>query len=365
MRVVAISCVKNELDIIEAFVRHTLAGVDRLIVLDNGSTDGTRQILGQLQAEGLSLSVVDDTSPGHYQSLRMTALMRDHALEKHHADWILPLDADEFLVGSDLQSVLAAGAAPARALGLIWKSYVPDSSDDPNEINPVRRIRYRLRCEARQTVKVVVPATLAIVPGVILDQGNHQVRATTGIVSPVLTETEFLAHFPGRSADQLAMKVAVKHVQYLGMADRDPEWGCHYRSMVARLRADPIGFAEAFRDMTLRYNLTDNDSFDPEVIADPIPYAGGDLRYTPAHIEPRAFSSILECAEEFARLHAALTRRQRELESAVAGLTDEIRSSDAAVRALRQSWTWRAGRVAIGPARWAKHLLRRSLGSRP
>jgi predicted transcriptional regulator YdeE len=50
MRLVAITSVKNESDIVEAFVRHTLAASDYLVVLDNGSTDGTLDILRALDA---------------------------------------------------------------------------------------------------------------------------------------------------------------------------------------------------------------------------------------------------------------------------------------------------------------------------
>jgi len=48
MRLVAVSIVKNEADIIEPFVRHTLAWVDHHLVFDHDSTDGTREILGAL-----------------------------------------------------------------------------------------------------------------------------------------------------------------------------------------------------------------------------------------------------------------------------------------------------------------------------
>ena len=50
MKLVAIARVKNELDIIEAFVRHHVQHFDKLIVLDDGSSDGTYEVLHQLQS---------------------------------------------------------------------------------------------------------------------------------------------------------------------------------------------------------------------------------------------------------------------------------------------------------------------------
>jgi hypothetical protein len=42
MRVVGITMVKNEADIIEAFVRHNLRFLDALVVVEHASADGTR-----------------------------------------------------------------------------------------------------------------------------------------------------------------------------------------------------------------------------------------------------------------------------------------------------------------------------------
>ena len=98
MRLIAVSIVKNEADIIEAFVRHTLAWVDHHLVFDHASTDGTRQILGVLQAEGLPLTLFTDDALGNLQQTRSNHLTR-LAAEQYAADWILPLDADEILSG--------------------------------------------------------------------------------------------------------------------------------------------------------------------------------------------------------------------------------------------------------------------------
>ena len=55
MRLVAVSIVKNEADIIEAFVRHTLAWVDHHLVFDHDSTDGTRE----WSTVGVSGNIID------------------------------------------------------------------------------------------------------------------------------------------------------------------------------------------------------------------------------------------------------------------------------------------------------------------
>ena len=52
MRPVAVTKILDEADIVEAFARHTAHYVGHHIFLDNGSVDGTVEILRQLRDEG-------------------------------------------------------------------------------------------------------------------------------------------------------------------------------------------------------------------------------------------------------------------------------------------------------------------------
>ena len=66
MRLIGVAMVRNEADIIEAFVRHNLTILDALVVVDHASLDGTSEILTLLQREGLPLRVMRDASPGFF-----------------------------------------------------------------------------------------------------------------------------------------------------------------------------------------------------------------------------------------------------------------------------------------------------------
>ena len=56
----AVGMVKDEIDIIEPVLRHLVAeGVDRILLLDNLSTDGTSETLIRLEAVGLPLKMTD------------------------------------------------------------------------------------------------------------------------------------------------------------------------------------------------------------------------------------------------------------------------------------------------------------------
>src|SRR5215470_3788379 len=96
MKLVAVSWVRNEIDIIEAFVRHNARHVDKLIVLDDGSTDGTYDVLRSLRSAGLPLVLMREPSTGIEHGRQMTRLLH-MAVQQFGADWIVPLDADEFI----------------------------------------------------------------------------------------------------------------------------------------------------------------------------------------------------------------------------------------------------------------------------
>jgi glycosyltransferase involved in cell wall biosynthesis len=87
MSVWGVSMVKDEADIVRWTVATIVEQVDHVLVADNGSTDGTRQLVESVGAE-----VVDDPEPAYYQSDKMSHLARVAA--SRGADWIVPFDAD-------------------------------------------------------------------------------------------------------------------------------------------------------------------------------------------------------------------------------------------------------------------------------
>lgn len=104
-RIAAALVVRDALDILPFVVRHHLRhGVDRFYVLDNGSVDGTRELLARLARH---FPLVWRTDDGEFDVRLAHSLYAEAADDG--VDWIVPVDADEFWdVPGGLKHFLAA-----------------------------------------------------------------------------------------------------------------------------------------------------------------------------------------------------------------------------------------------------------------
>ena len=107
MSIVAVTRILDEADIAESFVRHTSRHVGHHILLDNGSRDGTREILDALRREGLPISVYTTPSVAFSERATNTWMFR-RAIADHRARWVMFLDADEFVDDRGAPGGLAA-----------------------------------------------------------------------------------------------------------------------------------------------------------------------------------------------------------------------------------------------------------------
>jgi hypothetical protein len=208
MRIVGVSMVRNEADIIESFVRHHGTRLDHLVVVDHGSGDRTLEILRALHGEGLPITIAGTAALANQQARVMTQAIRD-AARRFAADHVFALDADEFLCGDRAQLEQALASLPMDGVAsLRWSTFVP--SDDLVS-HPLKRMRMRVPADADRYLKVVVGGRLAARDGWVLAPGNHAAFDLAGgrlspIAAPLLPAPR-LAHLPFRSVEQLVVKV--------------------------------------------------------------------------------------------------------------------------------------------------------------
>lgn len=221
MTVWGISRVKDEADCIEGSVRHMAGEVDRLLVADNGSTDGTRDILSDLAHE-LPLMVVDDNEAAYYQSRAMSALAAQAG--ELGASWIVPWDADEIWFthwNKTLADFLRSRSSTLGVAAALLFNHLSTAIDDPDP-DPFRRMAWR-QAEPVRLPKVAFRWE----PGAIIHQGNHGVTLPNTLLG---TETLLeVRHFPMRSPQQMLSKVVNGAAAYKA-TDLPESEGAHWRS---------------------------------------------------------------------------------------------------------------------------------------
>jgi len=298
MKLIGVSMVSNEADMVEAFVRHNLGVLDALVVLDHMSIDRTPDILRALAQEGLALAVLRDNERAFRQGERQTLLARRY-LAEWQADFCFALDADELIAcesRADLERALAA--LPADSHGLVpLRNYF--GVGDATQANPVARLTRRMRVERKPTRKVVLRREFADDPANQVSFGNHAaIRVDAGRVTPLVhnpLEGVALAHFPVRSPEQIAKKALLGWLSWRltqperympdPLADTAPN--AHWRRMFGQLAAggDPADPA-IMRDAIAAYAAGENREpvADAELVEEPLGCAY-ELRYTQPRLD--------------------------------------------------------------------------------
>lgn len=212
-----IAMVKNEVDIVDRTVRHLLEqGLDELLIADNGSTDGTRELLAELQEE-LPLHLADDQLVAYEQSVKMTVLA--DAVTERECAWVVPFDADELWIGHDRRSVrevLQTTDHGVLAADLFNAFPLPDGGTMWN-LDPVSHANRKVAFRAHA--------------GTVVEMGNH------GVLHPgTVGEGLAIVHLPWRSFEQFERKI-VQGAKALEQTDLPDDKGWHWREL-GRISSD-------------------------------------------------------------------------------------------------------------------------------
>lgn len=201
--------IRNEQDLIEPFLRHHAALLDLMVVLDNRSTDKTRDIAIRVARELGNIIITDCPDEGYNQSRIMTDALFG-VQSTCFAEYILFLDADEFLPCIDrLELELSLKAIPPGGMGLMpWRTFVPDPTLDEDEHpDPLDRMKFCRQKEQPIYYKAIYRPAGGLDARVTVAQGNHSIHDAAGEPLPqVVLESLPLRHFPLRSTEQLAAK---------------------------------------------------------------------------------------------------------------------------------------------------------------
>jgi len=237
--------VRDEADIIRPMLEHHLEqGVDVLIVTDNGSVDGTAEILQEFSDRGL-IDLRHDPVQRKQQSSVVTGMARD-AATLYEADWVINADADEFWITRDPELTLKVAF---EHIDLAIQSFTVPVTDMTGPAahagSGLQRLIYRDErdVEALNAVGLHAHATPDAVhvgdAEIEVAQGNHFVNVESlGTPDPAY-EIEVL-HFPWRSWSQFARKVENAGRAYESNPDLTPSPNHHGMRDYRRLRGGTL-----------------------------------------------------------------------------------------------------------------------------
>jgi hypothetical protein len=306
MKLAMTMMVRDEADVITPMVEYHLGqGVDTLIVTDNGSIDGTAEILEGFAAEG-RIELRHNPVQKKQQGVAVTAMARE-AYSSFGADWVINADADEFWLPRDPNATLhdlfeqiprelrafqvevidMTGSAARSGTGfsrLVWQDRRGQESFLRTGL---------LSHSAKNAVHIGIP-------DVVVAQGNHEVNIEGGGVPSDELSMDVL-HLPWRSWDQFRRKVENSGRAYLANPDLTPSPNHHGMREFARLQRGTLLGSYLLRHPSSSdlAGARSSGEFveDPRLAALPAPVA--DVPFAPSEIVEAITAYALDRNAEF------------------------------------------------------------------
>lgn len=197
--------VKDEVDIIGANIKYHLArGVDRIIITDNGSTDGTLDVINPYVADDV-VELLHEPA-GEFKQSEWVSRMAEIAYHKYGADWVIHSDTDEFWwpESNNLKSLLADVPEKIGGLYALRYDFLPPLNS-PSHFYDDMTMR-------ETSSKNFYGRPL---PPKVVHRGSHGVRVLSGnhdidsehLGSMKKSDDISVFHFPMRSYEQYERKV--------------------------------------------------------------------------------------------------------------------------------------------------------------
>lgn len=236
--------IRNEADIIADNIRfHAATGVDCFVVMNNGSTDGTRDIVADL-AKQYEILLIDRPEQTYQQSQWKTEMVFV-ARDRLGANWTIANDADEFWIaepGHSLRDLLHRFGAitEVQRRNMLFSREEFDSGVAYHQTRhlAVRGINHtkadEINADQLSIMLAELPGKIAInsLGALRIQGGNHRGRHLWGWLATKTCPSIRVYHYPIRSRERFEKYI---HQRRDLLASGVHKMGGHYRRWVRLL----------------------------------------------------------------------------------------------------------------------------------
>jgi hypothetical protein len=228
--VAIISMVKNEAEIIEAFIRINTRWSSHIYIMDDYSVDQTGEIISSLQSEGAPITYLRSGSIDYQQNKKTTDLLRSVANLGLY-DFIAVLDADEFIFDGDLLLTELDKLSPNEVIYIKWRTLVP--MGPVGKIGTIQNYSFLNFKQLKKEIefeKVIVGGNVA--KKCLLTMGNHDVICDKKNIIKIKIP---LYHAPVRNKWQLFSKIIIGRAKFEIKENRRKGEGQHWTNIYNEL----------------------------------------------------------------------------------------------------------------------------------
>jgi len=236
--------------------------------MDHQSTDGTDTIVQKMADKGYNVVLKKISEVAFDQAKHMTAGTNE-AARSDEFDFVIPLDADEFLSGpggDTFKDFLSASLSPDQWAYMNWVTFCPISGAYFDHANPLATCFRARSHEPGSFRKVIVGGEFA--KDCKVQSGNHAVAHPELSVDPIQLDYAF-QHIPVRSSDQIVRKILLSTYTFSLKAGRRPGENFHWYNMLMDIRNNNYSLSEqALVDLSLTYGDDISDHQVPRINPD-------------------------------------------------------------------------------------------------
>lgn len=289
--------IRNECDIVEIFIKVNSRHASQIVIVDHASDDGTTEILRILSKSNPKIRVVNHKNPNFQQSKIITQIVNQLANE-NTVDYIVPLDADEFLASTksefDLISRIPELLTKDQVGTIEWQTYCPISFDYFEKQAPIYSNFRKRSIEPESFSKLIIGNEYA--KTCIISEGNHVATHENLGFDPVKMPFT-IQHVPVRSSEQIISKAIIGSYQLSLKNNRLKGEGFHWDKIAKIVRENDYSLTECdLANIALNYACETENVVSPTIDFDSNPIGNDN-----DHIEFKELSksSAFGCLDKY------------------------------------------------------------------